>query len=105
MSRRVSRSFTWAHAEIGPDGQEAIRYLLGHESNDRVKIAEEVSHLTATVLDELVQMGLCETLESPHLTAKGRDWMRALENVEAHEEFDRDERAADLILSTNGLFR
>lgn len=64
--------------------------------------------LTATVLDELVQMGLCETSESPHLTAKGRDWMRALENVEAHAEFDRDERderAADLILSTNGLFR
>lgn len=64
--------------------------------------------LTATVLDELVQMGLCETSESPHLTAKGRDWMRALENVEAHQEYDRDEqdeRAADLILSTNGLFR
>ena len=60
--------------------------------------------LTATV-DELVQMGLLDTMESPHLTAKGRDWMRALENVEAHEEVDRDERAADLILSTNGLFR
>ena len=53
-------------------------------------------------------MGLCETPDSPHLTAKGRDWMRALENVEAHQEYDRDEqdeRAADLILSTNGLFR
>ena len=61
--------------------------------------------LTATVLEELVQMGLCETSDSPHLTAKGRDWMRALEDVEAHEEVDRDERAADLILSTNGLFR
>ena len=70
-----------------------------------MKYREAVRQLTATVLDELVQMGLCETQDSPHLTAKGRDWMRALENVDAHEEFDRDERAADLILSTNGLFR
>lgn len=66
---------------------------------------KEVSTLTATVLDELVQMGLCETSDSLHLTAKGRDWMLALENVEAHAEVDREERAADLILSTNGLFR
>ena len=54
---------------------------------------------------ELRQMGLLDGSPEPHLTAKGRDWLKALEDVETHEVSEYGERAADLVLSTNGLFR
>lgn len=55
------------------------------------------------VMDELVQAGLVTNNIDPHLSAKGREWMQGLEDVDHHE--TDLEAAADLILSTNGLFR
>ena len=42
---------------------------------------------------------------SPHLTTKGRDWLRALEELETSEIVENDELQADLVLSTSGIFR
>ncbi len=56
-------------------------------------------------IDELREVGLLDGTAQPHLTAKGRDWLKALEDVETQEVTDLGESAADLILSTNGLFR
>lgn len=55
------------------------------------------------VMDELVEAGLVTSNEDPHLSEKGREWMHNLEDVE-HHDIDLD-NAADLVLSTNGLFR
>jgi hypothetical protein len=55
--------------------------------------------------EELQQVGLLDMGPQPHLTQKGRDWLKALEDVETHEVSEIGESAADLILSTNGLFR
>ena len=58
-----------------------------------------------TVRGELRSMGLLDGSPEPHLTAKGRDWLKALEDVEIQEVSEHGELAADLVLSTNGLFR
>jgi hypothetical protein len=54
---------------------------------------------------ELRQIGLLDGSPKPHLTAKGRDWLRALEDIETEEVSEYGELAADLVLSTNGLYR
>ena len=54
-------------------------------------------------LTELLNAGLITAIEDPHLSDKGREWMHLLENVD-HRVIDED-AAADLVLSTNGLFR
>lgn len=58
-----------------------------------------------TTLDELMNKGLVDSLAEPHLTDKGRDWLRALADVETNEVVDSGEAAADLMLSTSGLIR
>lgn len=58
-----------------------------------------------TTRDELRSIGLLDGSPEPHLTAKGRDWLKALEDIETHEVSEYGEQAADLVLSTNGLFR
>lgn len=58
-----------------------------------------------TTLNELLNKGLVDNLAEPHLTDKGRDWLRALADVETNEVVDSGEAAADLVLSTNGLVR
>ena len=58
-----------------------------------------------TTLDELCAGGLVNDLSEPHLTDKGRTWLRALADVETNEIVDSGEAAADLVLSTNGLIR
>ncbi len=58
----------------------------------------------AIATEELIQAGLCDGSGERHLTAKGRDWLHALEEMEMHEA-GLEEAAADLVLSTNGLFR
>ena len=63
---------------------------------------EEVDRL-AIAMEELVTAGLCDGAQEPHLTEKGRDWLQALEQVEAQIKFQ--EAAEDLVLSTSGLFR
>ena len=59
-----------------------------------------------TTIDELCHKGLVDNnLAEPHLTDKGRDWLRALADVETNEIVDSGEAAADLVLSTSGLVR
>ena len=65
---------------------------------------EEVSMSTVT-FDELIVAGLCDNSIDHHLTIKGRDLLRALSDLETQEVVDQNDAAADLVLSTNGLFR
>jgi hypothetical protein len=58
-----------------------------------------------TTLEELCTGGLVDDMSAPHLTMKGRTWLRALADVETAEIVDNGEAAADLVLSTNGLIR
>jgi hypothetical protein len=60
---------------------------------------------TTTTVNELRDFGLLDQSEIPHLTTKGREWLRLLEDLGTQEVADQGEAAADLILSTNGLFR
>lgn len=59
----------------------------------------------AIATEELVQAGLCEGIDGHHLTAKGRDWLHALEEAQLAEMADLNDAAVDLVLSTNGLYR
>jgi len=61
--------------------------------------------LDGTTRSELRQVGLLDGSPEPHLTAKGRDWLKALSDIETDEVSEYGEQAADLVLSTNGLFR
>ena len=58
-----------------------------------------------TTLQELHRTGLVAPEPAVHLTEKGRDWLKALADVETGEVAETGEEAADLVLSTNGLFR
>ena len=59
----------------------------------------------AIATEELMQAGLCDDSDEHHLTAKGRDWLRALEQIQMRERAAGDDASEDLILSTNGIFR
>jgi hypothetical protein len=61
--------------------------------------------MTVTTLTQLLEAGLLDDLSSPHLTTKGRDWLRTLAELETTEVVENGEVQADLILSTNGIFR
>ena len=54
---------------------------------------------------ELRQVGLLDGGDEPHLTAKGRVWLKMLERAETQEAYEDGGAAEDLILSTSGLFR
>ena len=56
-------------------------------------------------MDELIRAGLCDRSVEPHLTDKGRYWLRALGEIETFEVADVAEQDADFILSTSGLSR
>lgn len=64
---------------------------------------EGVITVTAIMINEMRELGLLEGIEGPHLTPKGREWMRQLEDL-TNEEISED-WAADLVLSVNGLSR
>jgi hypothetical protein len=59
----------------------------------------------AITIDELMEAGLLEGPPELHLTDKGRYWLRTLGDLETQEVSDEGERAADLVLSTSGIFR
>ena len=59
--------------------------------------------MSPAVLDQLVDAGLVTSSVDPHLSDKGRDWLRNLEDLEQHEV--QLDGAADLVLSCSGLFR
>ena len=54
---------------------------------------------------EFRRLGLLDGSPEAHLTAKGREWLKVLEEVEVQEISDNGERAADLVMSTSGLLR
>jgi hypothetical protein len=56
-------------------------------------------------LEEMREAGLLTESSEPHLSDRGRDLLRALEDLETQDVVDTNEAAADLVLSTNGLFR
>jgi hypothetical protein len=58
-----------------------------------------------TTRSQLRDLGLLDGSPEPHLTAKGRDWLKALEDVETEEVSEYGEMAADLVQSTSALFR
>ena len=58
-----------------------------------------------STINEMCDKGLVDSMSEPHLTDKGRVWLRALADLETGEVVDNGEAAADLVLSTNGLFR
>jgi hypothetical protein len=60
---------------------------------------------TAITIDQLVEAGLLDGPPELQLTDKGRYWLRTLGDLETQEVSDMGEQAADLVLSTNGLFR
>jgi hypothetical protein len=66
---------------------------------------EKGGDMTVITLTQLLEAGLLDDLSSPHLTDKGRDWLRTLEELETAEVVESGEVQADLILSTNGIFR
>ena len=60
----------------------------------------------AIATEELMQAGLCDGTEGHHLTPKGRDWLRALEEMQVRESITNgDDASEDFVLSTNGIFR
>ena len=61
--------------------------------------------MTNQVLEELKAAGLLDPTPQPHLTAKGRKWLRALEDLTTQEVVDLGEEQLDLIQSTSGIFR
>ncbi len=57
----------------------------------------------AIMIEEMQAEGLLDGHSV--LTSKGRTWLRTLEDLETQEIVQSGEEAADLVLSTNGLFR
>jgi hypothetical protein len=66
---------------------------------------KEVKRIVAVTLEEMREAGLLTESLEPHLSDRGRDLLRALESLESQATEDNNEAAADLVLSTNGLFR
>ena len=63
---------------------------------------------TTATLEELRSIGLLDRSPQPHLTPKGLEWLRTLEHLGSQadpQEDSQEDLAADLVLSTNGLFR
>jgi hypothetical protein len=65
----------------------------------------EVKRTVAVTLEEMREAGLLTESLEPHLSDRGRDLLRALESLESQDPADGNEAAADLVLSTNGIFR
>jgi hypothetical protein len=72
------------------------------EPSARSRLDQEVA---VTITEELQQVGLCDEASQPHLTSKGREWLRLLGEMESLEVVDLGEANADFVLSTNGIFR
>lgn len=72
---------------------------------DLMYTGAEFMYGDATTRTELRQIGLLDGSPEPHLTAKGRDWLKALEDIETQEVSEYGEQAADLVFSTSGLIR
>ena len=57
-------------------------------------------------VEDLRTVGLIDQdMNHPHLTNKGREWLRSLEELETQEVADSMDTTMDLILSSHGLLR
>ena len=56
-------------------------------------------------MDELRHAGLLESAGDPHLTDKGRDWLRLLDDLEAQEVVEGISSSVELVVSTNAIYR
>ncbi len=65
----------------------------------------KVNTVSAVDLRDLLNAGLLEREPQPHLTDKGRDWLRALEGLHTEEVALSGDSDEDFVQSTNGLFR
>jgi hypothetical protein len=61
--------------------------------------------MTTVAFTELLEAGLLDSAPEHHLTPKGREWLRALENLQTEEVAAAGETDEDFVLSTSGLFR
>jgi hypothetical protein len=59
----------------------------------------------APTVEKLREAGLARGSQKPVLTPRGREWLRAMEELETEEIADSGGAADDLIVSTSGLFR
>ena len=59
--------------------------------------------ITAILINELREAGLLQGMEPSHLTEKGREWLRQLEDVETRDVAEA--QSADFILSINAISR
>ena len=66
-------------------------------------VKEGVSTVTAILINELREAGLLQGMEPFHLTEKGRDWLRQLEDVETRDV--AEDQSADFVLSINAISR
>jgi hypothetical protein len=64
---------------------------------------EGVRTISALTISELVEAGLLDGMERAHLTEKGREWLRQLEDVETRDV--AEDQSADFILSINAISR
>ena len=87
-----------------PTSQVTVLYLERRREK-WVACSREEEQLSAITMEELIQTGLCDGSIEHHLTLRGRDMLRRLEDLETQEVVDQNEAAADLVLSTNGIFR
>jgi hypothetical protein len=56
-------------------------------------------------IDEMRAAGLLETAGDPHLTDKGRDWIRHLDDLEAQEIVEGISSSADVVIASNAIYR
>lgn len=62
-------------------------------------------HVSTVDFRDLLRAGLLEQEPQPHLTDKGRDWLRALEGLQTEEVALIGTTDEDFVQSTSGLFR
>ena len=59
--------------------------------------------VTAILINELREAGLLQGMEPAHLTEKGREWLRQLEDVETADV--AEDQSADFVLSISAISR
>ncbi|MGH2786947.1 MAG: hypothetical protein ACRDJV_03425 [Actinomycetota bacterium] len=61
--------------------------------------------MSSVEIDDLLQAGLLEPRSEPHLSSKGRDWLRALEGLQTDDVTQAGSSDEDFVQSTSALFR
>ena len=59
--------------------------------------------VSGILINELREAGLLQGMDAFHLTDKGRDWLRQLEDVETQDVVE--DQSADFVLSINAISR